>query len=308
VEVYFDDFKVEHVKGPVIQSQSYYPFGLTFSSYQRENSLANQHQYNGKELQDELSIGWLDFGTRMYNSEIARWNNIDPLADKYVAMGSYVYVANNPLIYVDPGGEEIVLASNSTSEFKQSTLTNLQKLTNAELELVDNVIRIKENGTPQNANHDLKVGTEVIGNLVGSKQIVTMTEGDENSTYSSYSDTGDGTSKPTGSKVVINLNDDDDVVRQDGSKSVGPLWETYAHELIHAYLRANGKQDPDYDEDVVDPDNVKRDKNGTVVDDGKGYVDKEEVNVRKKTNEIVNEQYGGKAPKSALRKEPYKAN
>ena len=39
VEVYFDDFKVEHVKSPVIQSQDYYPFGLTFNSYNRENSV-----------------------------------------------------------------------------------------------------------------------------------------------------------------------------------------------------------------------------------------------------------------------------
>jgi hypothetical protein len=36
VDVYFDDFKVEQVKSPVVQSQDYYPFGLTFNSYQRE--------------------------------------------------------------------------------------------------------------------------------------------------------------------------------------------------------------------------------------------------------------------------------
>jgi hypothetical protein len=30
-EVYFDDFKVEHVKSPVISSQDYYPFGLTLT-------------------------------------------------------------------------------------------------------------------------------------------------------------------------------------------------------------------------------------------------------------------------------------
>src|SRR3954470_1590380 len=56
-EVYFDDFKVEHVKSPVIQSEDFYPFGLTFNSYQRENSTPNPLQFNGKEQQDELSLG-----------------------------------------------------------------------------------------------------------------------------------------------------------------------------------------------------------------------------------------------------------
>ena len=46
VEVYFDDFSVEHVKSPVMSSQDYYPFGLTFNSYQRENSINNKYLYN----------------------------------------------------------------------------------------------------------------------------------------------------------------------------------------------------------------------------------------------------------------------
>ena len=37
VDVFFDDLKVEHVKSPVIQTNDYYPLGLTFTSYQREN-------------------------------------------------------------------------------------------------------------------------------------------------------------------------------------------------------------------------------------------------------------------------------
>jgi hypothetical protein len=59
VEVYFDDFNVEHAKSPVIQSDEYYPFRYTFSSYRRENSLLNRCQYNGKELDGEWSILYL---------------------------------------------------------------------------------------------------------------------------------------------------------------------------------------------------------------------------------------------------------
>ncbi len=108
VEVYFDDFKVEHGKSPVIQSQDYYPFGLTFGSYQRENSLNNQYQYNGKEQQDELSLGWLDYGARMYDASISRWMAIDPLATKYSHLSPYNYVDNDPIRNIDPDGRIIL--------------------------------------------------------------------------------------------------------------------------------------------------------------------------------------------------------
>ena len=48
----------------------YYPFGLTFNSYQRENTTPNQYLYNGKELQDELDLGGINYGARMLESEM----------------------------------------------------------------------------------------------------------------------------------------------------------------------------------------------------------------------------------------------
>jgi len=43
VDVFFDDFKVEHIQSPVVQMDDYYPFGLTFNSYQRENSVQQKN-------------------------------------------------------------------------------------------------------------------------------------------------------------------------------------------------------------------------------------------------------------------------
>jgi RHS repeat-associated protein len=51
----------------------YYPFGLAFNSYQRENSVAQDYKYNGKEEQTELGLGWLDYGARMYQPELGRF-------------------------------------------------------------------------------------------------------------------------------------------------------------------------------------------------------------------------------------------
>ncbi len=104
VEVYFDDFKVDHIKGPIVSSQDYYPFGLTFNSYQRENSVKQDYLYNSKELQDELNIGWYDYGARMYDPAIGRWMAVDPLADQMRRWSPYNYVFNNPLRFIDPDG------------------------------------------------------------------------------------------------------------------------------------------------------------------------------------------------------------
>ena len=116
-EVYFDDLAIKHVKGVAIQQNDYYPFGLTFNSYQRENAVDQNYQFNGKERQDELDLGWDDFGARMYMSDIGRWGVVDPLAPKYSHLSPYNFVENNPINIVDPdgrSGEPVIDKKNKT--------------------------------------------------------------------------------------------------------------------------------------------------------------------------------------------------
>jgi RHS repeat-associated protein len=84
----------------------YYPFGLTFNSYQSQNFLEQKFTYNGKEKQDELNVDWLDYGARMYMPELGRWGVIDPLTEKYFGESSYSYTFNNPVFFNDPTGME----------------------------------------------------------------------------------------------------------------------------------------------------------------------------------------------------------
>jgi RHS repeat-associated protein len=126
-DIYFDDLKIAQTKSKVIQANDYYPFGLTFNSFQRENSVPNKNQFNGKEKQDQLGFDWLDYGTRMYNPSIGRWNAIDPYASVYEHFSPYAYVANNPIISVDYEGKLIVYV-NGFRVTAYATYTTLKAL------------------------------------------------------------------------------------------------------------------------------------------------------------------------------------
>ncbi|HTF82048.1 MAG TPA: RHS repeat-associated core domain-containing protein, partial [Cytophagales bacterium] len=111
-EVYFDDLLVTHVKSPVIQAEDYYPFGLVFNSYSKENCVPQDYKYNSKEEQTELGLGWLDYSWRNYDPSVGRFNTIDNFADSYFDFNPYQYGANNPIKYIDVNGDSLMLFKN----------------------------------------------------------------------------------------------------------------------------------------------------------------------------------------------------
>lgn len=101
--VYFDDLKiVRHTA--VEQSSDYYPFGLSFNTYKRENSKGEKFLYNGMKLQEALDLGWYDYAARQYDPAIGRFLSIDPAADMMRRFSPYVYAYNNPTRFTDPDG------------------------------------------------------------------------------------------------------------------------------------------------------------------------------------------------------------
>lgn len=88
--------------GDVEEVNHYYPFGGIFES----SSNIQPYKYNGKELDTFKKLNWHDYGARMYDATLGRWHSVDPMAEKYYAYSPYSYCGSNPVIRIDPNGED----------------------------------------------------------------------------------------------------------------------------------------------------------------------------------------------------------
>ena len=92
--------------GTVVQTVNYYPFGAQFCDGSTNNNDVQPYKYNGKELDKMHGLNTYDYGARQYNPITARWDRMDPLAEKYYPYSPYMYCLGNPAMFVDPDGKQ----------------------------------------------------------------------------------------------------------------------------------------------------------------------------------------------------------
>lgn len=105
-DVFFDDLRITHTKGKILQEDHYYPFGLSINALSSSAPLSkpNKFKYNGKELQTDFDIGVYDYGSRFYDPQLGRWTVIDKETERGPRFSPYNYTFNNPIKYIDPDG------------------------------------------------------------------------------------------------------------------------------------------------------------------------------------------------------------
>ncbi|WP_332736544.1 RHS repeat domain-containing protein, partial [Flavihumibacter sp.] len=110
--VYFDNFNLTHERGPVLEETHYYPFGLTMAgiSSRAMGKLENRYKFNegtelaNREFSDGNGLDWYVTNYRMYDPQIGKFNQIDPLSILAFEYSPYSFASNNPLLFNDPFG------------------------------------------------------------------------------------------------------------------------------------------------------------------------------------------------------------
>ena len=110
-------FDTKSGSATLLKQDDYYPFGLEINTL--TNSPKNEYLHNKKELQEETQQ--YDYGARFYDPVIARWNTIDPLAEKYKSHTPYHYGLDNPIRNIDMNGDSIrtIESQSATNSMQQ---------------------------------------------------------------------------------------------------------------------------------------------------------------------------------------------
>ena len=94
----------------ITQYDAYLPYGeLLVDEHSSSEDLP--YKFNGKQFDEETGLYY--YGARYMNPVTSLWYGVDPLAEKYVATGGYVYTLDNPVRLIDPDGRKLEGATKS---------------------------------------------------------------------------------------------------------------------------------------------------------------------------------------------------
>ncbi|MDJ1473610.1 RHS repeat domain-containing protein [Xanthocytophaga flava] len=128
---------------------NYYPFGMELPILQYAQNQQYRFDFNGKEKNQEWT-GY-DFVARMFDEKIARWTAVDFKTSEYVLNSPYSFALNNPIMFIDPDGNDIydskgnkveIVFNTETGQISQIRNTDDEKLK----ELIMNTFSHSEEG------------------------------------------------------------------------------------------------------------------------------------------------------------------
>ncbi len=131
-DVFFDDLRITHTKGAILQEDHYYPFGMNINALSSTAPLSKPNTFNtfqGQEKETSFDLGWIQYRWRNHDPTIGRFFNIDPLAESFYHNSTYAFSENKVVAHIELEGLEAV--SIKTSPQNQSEIKTTPKNTAA---------------------------------------------------------------------------------------------------------------------------------------------------------------------------------
>ena len=102
----------------IVYAGDYFPYGKVLREFV-DGDGGDRYLTTMHERDKETGLDYR--GARYYDSDVARFLSLDPLAAKYPTMSAYNYVAGNPIILIDPNGKEIIYKGEDISSQDEET-------------------------------------------------------------------------------------------------------------------------------------------------------------------------------------------
>ena len=156
----------------------YSPFGVQLSE-RTISSDGYRYGFNSMEKDDEIKGNGnsYDFGARMHDPRVGRFLSVDAHSSKYVGLSPYNFVANNPLIYVDPDGNDIVYfdskgneVNRDVSDTRFGARVDLKGDGNYSVAPMPNIIKGYEDPKYQKHDYLIAAETHIFNNLSPSEK------------------------------------------------------------------------------------------------------------------------------------------
>ena len=162
---------VVNENGTIEQVNHYYPFGGVYGDL-GYNSELQRNKYIGKEFDHTSGLDWYDHGARMYDAAKGSWDRVDFLCEKNTSSSIYGYCHINPILFVDPDGNDDYFSNNGNYLYSKNNTANIY--------VFQGKTPVKFNKFDLRNTNNMKVGARVIGHyarLAGIKYNMNGGEG-----------------------------------------------------------------------------------------------------------------------------------
>lgn len=218
-------------------------FGMTLPG-RSYNASDYRYGFNGQEKETE-DVLCLDYGSRLYNSGLARWRSLDPQSMSYPDFSPYSYCAGNPIVFIDKKGETIwIYYMDQKGKEQRVDYRDLEKIKEINNEFVNKTVlafeQIKSWSNEADDRYNFKKDIDFVSNnemYAGFPLVYEIKEGTPPS------------ADPYGHKTIIEVDNKYAMVGQvNGESTVAlPPSASLFHEFFEQWRCFHGAIDPNSD-------------------------------------------------------------